>query len=64
MRTVSKEEFYAIMGPRNVHPHPEKQRIVWKQCVSGQVVGIETPGYLLEGAESYQTNLQSEGRPA
>ena len=52
MRTVTKEEFYAYMNPRNVHPRAEPDRSVW-ETPSRQVLGISKPGYKCEGEEVY-----------
>lgn len=51
--TVSKERFCEIMGSRNVHPRPERDRSVWIDLHSHAVVGISTPGYMCEGETTY-----------
>lgn len=53
---VTKEQFYAAMGPLDVHPCPEKQITKWKlvRTIVQLVVGLSTPGYLCEGDEAYQ----------
>lgn len=53
-RDVSREEFYAVVGPLSVHPSPERDRTVWRHTHSLAVVGISTPGYLCEGAQTYR----------
>ena len=46
MNEVSKEEFFrAIAGPENIHPHSERDRSVWENQRTREVVGITTPGY-------------------
>ena len=46
MNEVSKEEFFrAIAGPENIHPRSERDRSVWENQRTREVVGISTPGY-------------------
>lgn len=52
MTPVSKEEFFAFMGPRNVHPRAEPDQSVW-ETPSREVLGISRPGYKCEGEEVY-----------
>lgn len=52
MRAVSKEEFFAFMGPRNVTPRAEADRSVWETPYR-EVLGISRPGYKCEGEEAY-----------
>lgn len=52
MRRVTREEFFAFMRPRNVHPRSEPDRSVWETPYR-EVLGISTPGYKCEGEESY-----------
>jgi len=41
-----KEAFYrAISGPENIHPLSERDRSVWENQRTREVVGITTPGY-------------------
>lgn len=54
MRTVTKEAFYRIMGPLNVHPRSERDRSEWIDQRTGDVLGISKPGYTCEGPESYE----------
>ncbi len=42
---VTKEQFYAAFGPRNVHPRPYRERTEWVDLNTHAVVGISTPGY-------------------
>lgn len=52
--TVTKEQFYAAMGPLNVHPRPEPEITYW-EMPNREVVGISKPGWNNPGAEkSYQ----------
>ena len=47
MIECTKEAFYrAISGPDNIHPTSERERCVWKDQVTGNTVGLSTPGYL------------------
>lgn len=48
MREVTKAEFYAFVGPKDVHPTPERDRTLWK-TPSGEVLAISTPGYIDSG---------------
>ena len=52
MKTVSKEEFFAFMGPRNVNPRAEPDYSVWETPYR-EVLGISRPGYKCEGEEVY-----------
>lgn len=45
---VDKAEFFATVGPMNVHPRPFRERTIW-ETPDRVVVGIETPGYLEGG---------------
>lgn len=58
MKAVSKEEFFAFMGPLNVHPRSEPDRSVW-ETPSRQVLGISRPGYKCEGEEVYMLTESS-----
>lgn len=42
---VTEKEFFAAVGPRNVHPRAERERSVWIDQETHAVVGISTPGY-------------------
>lgn len=50
---VTKEQFFGLMGARNVHPRPERDRSVWIVLHTDQVIGITTPGYMAVGAKSF-----------
>jgi hypothetical protein len=71
MREVTKQVFFKIMGPRDVHPHPFNREGVrgsdWKMVKSGRLVGRtltgrsgQTTSYQINedlvDATSYQTN--------
>ncbi|WP_186191018.1 hypothetical protein [Burkholderia gladioli] len=47
MVEVSKEQFYDLMGPRDVHPRAEPDKSVW-ETPRREVIGISTPGYLTD----------------
>lgn len=50
MIECAKDVFYrSISGPENIHPTCERERCVWKDQATGNVVGISTPGYLTGG---------------
>ncbi len=50
---VTKEAFFAVIGPMDVHPRPEPDRSVW-ETPRRRVVGITTPGYKCEGEKTYR----------
>lgn len=52
MREVSKEVFYARIGPMNVHPRPEAHETFW-ETPTRQLIGKSTPGYKSEGEKRY-----------
>lgn len=60
MVVVSKEEFFAFMGPRNVHPRSEPDRSVWETPYR-EVLGISRPGYKCEGEEVYMLTRRANG---
>lgn len=65
MRQVSKEQFYAAMGPLNVHPCPEERdRTIWRLQDGGgrRIVGISKPGYAspLGTPEEYMLDIPSK----
>lgn len=51
--SVSKDRFFAILGPINVHPRPERDRTFW-ETNGREVLGITTPGYMCDGCETYR----------
>lgn len=52
MREVSRDQFFATVGPMNVHPRAEKDASYW-ETPSRQLVGRTEPGYLCQGATRY-----------
>lgn len=44
MREVTKEEFYAAMGPKDVHPQSQRFHTDWVGR-HGQLLGRESTGY-------------------
>lgn len=52
MREVSRDQFFATVGPMNVHPRSEKEATYW-ETPSRQLIGRTEPGYLPHGAERY-----------
>ncbi len=51
MIEVTKEQFYKIMGPLDVHPRVERDTTYW-ELRNRQLVG-KTRGYMSEGPETY-----------
>ncbi len=45
MKIVTREEFFAYMGPRDVHPRAEPERSVWIDQRTHAILGQTTPGY-------------------
>lgn len=43
---VSKAEFFGIIGPRNIHPRPERDCSIWEDVSTREVIGRTEPGYL------------------
>ncbi len=53
MREVSKAEFFAFIGPQNVHPRPEADATYW-ETPARNLVGVSRPGWKNPGdAKSY-----------
>ena len=44
MREVTMDEFYATVGPMNVHPRVEPEYTIW-ETPNRTVVGRSLPGY-------------------
>lgn len=61
-RTVARDEFYAAIGPRDVHPRAERHKTFWIDQRTRAVVGISTPGYLAEGPATYRLAAGKEGQ--
>lgn len=45
MNEVSREKFFEVIGPMNVHPRPEPDHSEWASLNTRQVVGRSEPGY-------------------
>ena len=45
MVELTKEQFYAAVGPRNIHPRPFREHTEWIDLNTHAVVGVSTPGY-------------------
>lgn len=45
MNEVSREKFFEVVGPMNVHPRPEHDHSEWASLTTRQVVGRSEPGY-------------------
>ena len=46
MIEVSRADFFAAVGPRNIHPRPEKDHTLWIDQESHATVGRTEPGYM------------------
>lgn len=44
MQVVTRDEFYAFMGPLNVHPRVERDQTYW-ELPDRTLVGVTTPGW-------------------
>lgn len=44
MVEVSEAKFFAVIGPRDVHPSPTPDRSIW-ETPNRTVLGHSTPGY-------------------
>jgi len=42
---VTKDQFFAFVGPRNVHPRAEREHSIWIDLNTHAVIGVSTPGY-------------------
>lgn len=45
MKKVTKGEFFAVIGPLDVHPSHEKPDITQWKTRAGQIVGHSLPGW-------------------
>lgn len=45
MIEVSKEEFFRIIGPMNVHPRSEPECSIWENLNTRAVIGRSEPGF-------------------
>lgn len=54
MRKVTKDEFYDVMGPLNVHTnHDSPDFTLWEMAYTRKVVGRTEPGWRLSGDPRY-----------
>lgn len=60
MARVSKAEFFAAIGPMNVHPRAERMETIW-ETPQRTVIGRSTPGYLREGEVAFFLSANGEG---
>lgn len=51
MVTVTKEEFFSYVGPRDIHPRSEPEKTTW-ETRDRTVVGVSQPGWKNPGAPS------------
>ena len=51
---VTRDQFFAAMGLRNVHPRAERTQSTWIDQSTHAVLGVSTPGYMCDGGESYK----------
>ncbi|WP_261541718.1 hypothetical protein [Burkholderia multivorans] len=58
MVEVSKEQFYDVMGPLDVHPRAEPDRSVW-ETPRRDVIGVSMPGYLTDYGQRERFFLMS-----
>lgn len=63
MENVTKSEFWAfVMSTKlNIHPRAERERVLWVNQASHEVIAVETPGYTNKGEESYKVNVAACG---
>lgn len=57
---VTKERFYAVVGPLNVHPHSERDHSRW-ELPNRTVIGMTTPGYACLGEKTYRLRTDLAG---
>lgn len=50
---VSKAQFFAVVGPMDVHPRSERDYSEWVHQPSRNMVGKTTPGYMGTGESTY-----------
>lgn len=46
MIEATKEQFFKVIGPMNVHPSPGRSYTEWASLNSRQIVGRSEPGYI------------------
>ncbi len=54
MQQVEKEKFFQAIGNMDVHPRPERYRVIW-ETAQRRVIGESTPGYLCRDANDQYT---------
>lgn len=52
LTSVTKEEFFAKIGPMNVHPQSMPEATYWK-TPNQILIGISTPGWKCIGVKEY-----------
>jgi hypothetical protein len=52
---VTREQFFAIVNPMNVHPRSEKEASYW-EMPDRRLIGKTTPGYMCKGHQAYFIN--------
>jgi hypothetical protein len=53
MREVTKDEFYKVIGPLNVHPSTElEMTTLWRMKYTRLIVGVSLPGWKNPGDEA------------
>jgi hypothetical protein len=52
LREVSEEEFFAKIGPMNVHPRSEEHATYW-ETPRRELIGVSHPGYKAVGEKKY-----------
>lgn len=55
MRKVTKNDFYAAIGPQDVIARPGRDECIW-ETRGRQIVGRSTPGYMCRDAEGNYTD--------
>ncbi len=50
---VTKAQFFAVVGPMDVHPHSERNHCEWVHQPSRNLVGKTTPGYMASGEATF-----------
>lgn len=55
MKQVTKERFFAVIGPMDVTPRPERDHSLW-ETRARQIVGRTTPGYALRDENGLLTS--------
>lgn len=54
---VTEDKFYAVMGPLNVNPRPQRHITYW-ETPERALLGISTPGY--SGDEEYSYKIRAD----